>query len=143
MKINTIVDIGDRIWSAQYNTKRNARMCGFCGGTGLIEGKDGHEIDCPLCYDGRIGNDVKAKYTVWFHGRVENILINIRREQSYLNFITSGGDEGIPFKFSMGVEDPILYHTSSQSAYDLCLKLNKIGAPYPKSGSLGSEEDLK
>lgn len=65
MKIETKFNTGDVVHNIFYGQIREWEECGFCAGSGRVEGKNGESTTCPECY-GRRGDNrvVKTEYTL-------------------------------------------------------------------------------
>jgi hypothetical protein len=139
MIIDTIVNQGDRVWVAEFNRSTTGNKCGFCAGEGLASGKNGHCIRCPLCKGtGRAGVDKSAHYKVVDLGRVRTIHYHTSRERTETSFTAHGGDSGIGMGLTVNPKgEEQLFCTTKESAQERCDQLNKHGAQYPKSGSIG------
>ena len=63
MRIDTKFDFRDEVYNISWDMKREWVRCGFCDGTGRMEGKDGSNKMCTECY-GRNGHHKNIK-TEW------------------------------------------------------------------------------
>jgi hypothetical protein len=137
MKIDTVVNVGQKIWAVMYCGGRKQRPCGFCGAQGRITGKDGTSLDCPFCDNGNLGKDQDAFYEVVWVGYVSSISF-FKSKSMRLRFVADRGDLGHGHDFDIlapGEEQS--FCTIERYAQAVCDKLNAAGAKYPQSGCIG------
>ena len=51
MHLETKFGNGDKVWHIKQDWQYEWRVCGFCGGRGLIRGANNDEAFCPRCID--------------------------------------------------------------------------------------------
>jgi len=50
MNLKSAYDLGQRVWLIRNRREEYRDPCGFCGGTGKINGADGAKRHCPECF---------------------------------------------------------------------------------------------
>lgn len=61
MRINTKFNFKDKVFKIWFSNIKEWVPCGFCGGLGIIYGKDNVKKSCPECYDRKGSYTIKGK----------------------------------------------------------------------------------
>ncbi len=130
MRIETHLNLGDKLWVAEHHRAEHSRPCSFCGGTGKITGADRVIIDCPLCVEGVLDQDTNAFYAPRYLGKVESISVSVDNNELRERVCVSTPST-ITHSICLRPEgEEQVYLLTEEEARSRCDVLNKAGAPF-------------
>lgn len=97
MILDIVYAVGDNVNYIKHTGMLHSEVCGFCAGSGTIEGHDGRIITCPIC-DGKGNIETDNRSKVSKEGIVTDICVSWHRNEDgsakdiYVDYEIDGED---------------------------------------------------